>query len=164
MSASVSPIVSRLPTAVAAFWTGLERHAAAGPRRPRHAQRAETDAKAVDRGRASRLAVRISHLAALRWRQYIRQSHDHSSHIWCTVRKIQLKDAKAKLSTVVDEAVRGKPSVITRHGKREAVVLSYSDWERLSRVPSFGRLLMSAPLEVSDLPRRSKTPARFADL
>ena len=80
------------------------------------------------------------------------------------MRRIQLKDAKAKLSTVVDEAVRGKPSVITRHGKREAVVLSYSDWERLSQVPSFGRLLMSVPLEASDLPPRSKTPARLADL
>jgi antitoxin Phd len=79
------------------------------------------------------------------------------------MRKIQLKDAKAKLSTVVDDAVRGKPSVITRHGKREAVVLSYSDWERLSQVPSFGRLLMSAALEDSDLPRRSKTPLRTAD-
>jgi antitoxin Phd len=80
------------------------------------------------------------------------------------MRKIQLKDAKAKLSTVVDEAVRGKPSVITRHGKREAVVLSYADWERLSQVPSFGRLLMSAPLEDADLPRRSKAPLRQADL
>ena len=63
------------------------------------------------------------------------------------MRKIQLKDAKANLSAVVDQATRGKPSVITRHGKPEAVVLGFADWERLSRVPSFGRLLMSAPLE-----------------
>jgi hypothetical protein len=35
------------------------------------------------------------------------------------MRKIQLKDAEAKLSTVVDQATRGKPSVITRHGKTE---------------------------------------------
>ena len=80
------------------------------------------------------------------------------------MRKIQLKDAKAKLSTVVDEAVRGKPSVITRHGRREAVVLSYADWERLSQVPSFGRLLMSMPVDISDLPRRRKAPPRLADL
>ena len=33
------------------------------------------------------------------------------------MRKVQLKDAKANLSAVVDEATRGKPSVITRHGK-----------------------------------------------
>lgn len=79
-------------------------------------------------------------------------------------RVVRLKDAKAKLSTVVDEAVRGKPSVITRHGKREVVVLSYADWERLSRIPSFGRLLMSAPLQDADLPGRSKTPVRRVDL
>ena len=80
------------------------------------------------------------------------------------MRRIQLKDAKASLSAVVDQAVRGKPSVITRHGKPEAVVLGFADWERLSRVPSFGRLLMSAPLESGDLPERDKTPLRNAGL
>jgi prevent-host-death family protein len=79
------------------------------------------------------------------------------------MRKIQLKDAKAKLSTVIDDAVRGKPSVITRHGKREAVLLSYEEWERLSKVPSFGRLLMSAPLG-DDVPPRSRAPLRDAGL
>ncbi len=80
------------------------------------------------------------------------------------MRKVQLKDAKARLSAVVDEATRGKPSVITRHGKAEAVVLGYADWERLSRVPSFGRLLMSAPLERGDLPQRDRAPLRDAGL
>ncbi len=79
------------------------------------------------------------------------------------MRKIQLKDAKASLSEVVDEAMRGKPPVITRHGKAEAVVLGYADWERLSRVPSFGRLLMSAPRELEDLPPRERTPLRASD-
>ena len=65
---------------------------------------------------------------------------------------------------MVDQATRGKPSVITRHGKPEAVVLGFADWERLSRVPSFGRLLMSAPLESGDLPERSRVPLRDADL
>ena len=80
------------------------------------------------------------------------------------MRKIQLKDAKAKLSAVVDQAKRGKPAVITRHGKPEAVVLGFADWERLSNVPSFGRLLMSAPLEPGDIPPRDTTPMRDADL
>ena len=80
------------------------------------------------------------------------------------MRKIQLKDAKANLSTVVDQATRGKPSLITRHGKPEAVVLGFADWERLSRVPSFGRLLMSAPLESGDLPDRSRSPMRDSGL
>jgi antitoxin Phd len=80
------------------------------------------------------------------------------------MRKIQLKDAKANLSVVVDRATRGKPSVITRHGKPEAVVLGFADWERLSAVPSFGRLLMAAPLEPGDLPVRSRAPMRNAGL
>jgi antitoxin Phd len=80
------------------------------------------------------------------------------------MRKIQLKDAKAKLSAVVDQAIRGKPCVITRHGKPEAVVLGFADWERLSNVPSFGTLLMAAPLEPSDLPDRNSKPMRDSGL
>jgi prevent-host-death family protein len=53
-------------------------------------------------------------------------------------REIPLSDAEAVLSAVVDEAIRGRPSIITRHGKPEAVILSFEEWERLSRVPSFG--------------------------
>jgi prevent-host-death family protein len=80
------------------------------------------------------------------------------------MRKIQLKDAKANLSAVVDQATRGKPSVITRHGKPEAVVVGFADWERLSNVPSFGRLLMSAPLDPRDLPERNRVAIRDAGL
>lgn len=79
------------------------------------------------------------------------------------MREIQLKDAKATLSAVVDAAVDGSPSVITRHGRREAVVVGFEEWERLSCVPSFGRLLMSAPLEPGDMPARDATPARDID-
>jgi len=80
------------------------------------------------------------------------------------MREIQLRDAKASLSAVVDEAMRGKPAVITRHGKRQAVVVSYEEWERLSTVPSFGRLLMSAPLAADDLSSRSGSTMRTSDL
>jgi antitoxin Phd len=80
------------------------------------------------------------------------------------MRKIQLRDAKASLSAVVDEAMRGKPAVITRHGKPQAVVVSYEEWERLSTVPSFGRLLMAAPLRAGDLPGRNKSPLRKSGL
>jgi len=77
-----------------------------------------------------------------------------------TLKEIQLKDAKAGLSAVIDDALRGKPCVITRHGRREAVLIAYKEWEKLSEVPSFGRLLMSAPLEKGDLPKRNRKPAR----
>ena len=68
--------------------------------------------------------------------------------------RIQLRDAKATLSAVVDQALLGEPSVITRHGRPEAVVLSYKEWQRLSQVPSFGRLLMEAALDAEELPKR----------
>ncbi len=69
--------------------------------------------------------------------------------------EIQLRDAKATLSAVMDQARRGEPSIITRHGRPEAVILSFEDWQRLSQVPSFGRLLMAAQLDPEDLPERS---------
>ena len=80
------------------------------------------------------------------------------------MREIQLRDAKAGLSAVVDEAMQGKPSVITRHGKRQVVVVSYEEWERLSHVPSFGRLLTAAPLTADDLPGRNSSPLRKSEL
>ncbi|PJG55501.1 type II toxin-antitoxin system prevent-host-death family antitoxin [Bradyrhizobium forestalis] len=79
------------------------------------------------------------------------------------MREIQLRDAKANLSAVVDEAIDGKPAVITRHGKRQAVVLSYEEWRRLSQVPSFGRLLMAAPARAGDLPARNRSRLRKTD-
>jgi hypothetical protein len=36
------------------------------------------------------------------------------------MRKIELKEAKVQHSPVIGDAVRGKPSVMTRHGKRGA--------------------------------------------
>jgi antitoxin Phd len=80
------------------------------------------------------------------------------------MREIQLRDAKATLSAVVDEVMQGNPAIITRHGKRQVVVVSYQEWERLSHVPTFGRLLMAAPLTAEDLPNRDSSGLRTADL
>ncbi len=77
--------------------------------------------------------------------------------------EIQLREAKATLSAVIDSARRGEPSIITRHGKRAAVIISFEEWERLSRVPSFGRLLMAAPIEPGDLPERDLNALRQVD-
>jgi antitoxin Phd len=63
--------------------------------------------------------------------------------------------AEANLSAVVDEVMKGTPAVITRRGKKQAVVVSYQEWQRLSHVPSFGRLLIAAPLAADDLPKRN---------
>jgi antitoxin Phd len=73
------------------------------------------------------------------------------------MREIEFGNAEASLSALVDEAMQGKPAVITRHGKRQVVIVSYDEWERLSHVPTFGRLLMSAPLTAVDLPGRDSS-------
>ena len=70
------------------------------------------------------------------------------------MQEIQLRDAKATLSAVVDQARHGEPSIITRHGRPEAVIVSFEEWQRLSQVPSFGRLLMEAQLNSKDVPER----------
>jgi len=80
------------------------------------------------------------------------------------VRQLQLREAKAGLSAVVDQAMQGEPSVITRRGKPAAVVLSYDEWQRLSNIPSFGRLLMSLPLKDDTLLERDQTPLPEAEL
>ena len=70
------------------------------------------------------------------------------------MREIQLKDAKATLSAVIDDALGGNAAVITRHGERTAVIISYNEYQKLKQVPSFGWLLTNAPLEDNDLPVR----------
>jgi antitoxin Phd len=59
------------------------------------------------------------------------------------VREIQLRHAKAPLSAVVDDAARGEPSIITRHGRPQAVVLSrqHMAWIRVRCTP-YGRVLL----------------------
>jgi antitoxin Phd len=77
-----------------------------------------------------------------------------------TMKEIQLKDAKATLSAVVDRAVAGEPTVITRHGRKEAVLVSFEEWERVSKVPGFAELLLAFPGEPGDIPERSRKLAR----
>lgn len=43
----------------------------------------------------------------------------------------QLQEAKNKFSQVVDEALKGDPQVITRHGSSVAVVISYEEFLKL---------------------------------
>lgn len=76
------------------------------------------------------------------------------------MKELKFKHAKGRLSAVVDDAVQGKPSIIMRRGKPEAIVLGMKDWKCLSRVPSFAQLLMVAPIENGDLPRRSRSQMR----
>lgn len=80
------------------------------------------------------------------------------------MKEVQLREAKASLSALVDRAVAGEPALITRHGRKEAVVLSFAEYERLSRVPSFGELLAAFPAAQDDIPERDRAPLRAIDL
>ena len=70
---------------------------------------------------------------------------------------------RTQVFRVVDEAMQGRPAVITRHGKRQAVVVSHDEWERLSHVPTFGRLLMATPPAADDLPKPTALGKRSID-
>lgn len=76
------------------------------------------------------------------------------------MREVQLRDAKASLSALVEGAALGETAIITRHGRPRAVLLGVDEWQRLRNVPSFGRLLVSAPLGEADLPPRDASPPR----
>ena len=80
------------------------------------------------------------------------------------MRQVQLREAKAKLSALVDGAAQGESAIITRHGKPRAVIVGIDEWNRLRDVPSFGRLLLASELEDGDLPPRDAAPPRDAPL
>lgn len=62
------------------------------------------------------------------------------------MRELQLRDAKAAFSAVVEQAARGEETVVTRHGRPTAVVLGYETWQRLTGArPSFADLLLDFP-------------------
>ena len=76
------------------------------------------------------------------------------------MKEIQLREAKATLSAVVEAAQNGEPTTITKRGRPAAVVVSHAEWTKLkTRAPSFSDLLSAVPpVEPEDLPARR--PAR----
>jgi prevent-host-death family protein len=76
----------------------------------------------------------------------------------------QLQTAKQKLSEVVARSLDEGPQIITRHGEQVAVVLSMSDYRRLTADDGFKRLLRSGPsFDGLDLVRLD-SPPRALDL
>lgn len=80
------------------------------------------------------------------------------------MRTVQLREAKATLSALVEGAAMGETAVITRRGQPRAVLVGLDEWDRLRHVPSFGRLLAASALEDSDIPPRDMSPVRDAEL
>ncbi|MDO9711956.1 type II toxin-antitoxin system Phd/YefM family antitoxin [Paracraurococcus lichenis] len=79
------------------------------------------------------------------------------------MQEFQLRDAKARFSAVVDEAERGRGTVVTRHGEPVAVVLGYAEWQRLTHArPGFAEQLLAFP-DIGEI-ERDRSPARDAGL
>ena len=77
--------------------------------------------------------------------------------------KINLRDAKANLSAVVEAAERGEATTITKHGRPAAVVVPVDAARTLLKTPrpSFASLLMSIPSADFE---RIRSPFRDIDL
>ena len=80
------------------------------------------------------------------------------------MRTVQLREAKARLSALVEGAAKGETAIITRRGQPRAVLVGVDEWNRLLHVPSFGHLLAASGLEQGDLPPRDTSPVRDAAL
>lgn len=74
-------------------------------------------------------------------------------------------EAKARFSEVLDQA-RGAPQIITRNGKRTAVIVSTEEWERRNnRAGTLADFLTASPLRGSGLRvTRAKDRPRDIDL
>jgi antitoxin (DNA-binding transcriptional repressor) of toxin-antitoxin stability system len=73
--------------------------------------------------------------------------------------EIPLKDAEATLSALVDDVLRDETFAITRHGRKEAILISWA--ARLSKDSSFGACWRHRRF---DIPERDCTPGREIDL
>lgn len=63
------------------------------------------------------------------------------------MKKVHLRDAKARFSALVEAAERGETTIVTKHGRPAAAVVPVADAKRLypEQRPSFATLLTSIP-------------------
>ena len=80
------------------------------------------------------------------------------------MRTLQLREAKASLSAVVEAAEQGEATTITKYGRPAAVVVPVEEAKRLypTERPSFAALLMGIPHAVEI--ERDTSPLREAGL
>ena len=56
-------------------------------------------------------------------------------------------DIKARLSEAIEKAMSGKPQIITRNGKRAAVLVGFDEWEeKTRRKGTLAEFFMNSPL------------------
>lgn len=78
----------------------------------------------------------------------------------------QLQDAKSRFSELVERTLQNGVQIITRRGKKVAVMLSYEEYRRLTASQrNLAQFLLESPLRGTELPlERDKTLPREVDL
>ncbi|MER8826124.1 type II toxin-antitoxin system Phd/YefM family antitoxin [Mesorhizobium sp. M0938] len=80
------------------------------------------------------------------------------------MKTMQVREAKAGFSALVEAAESGEPTIITKHGKPAAAVVSVEDLQKLYPVArrNFGEFLLTYPggIELE----RNESPSRDIDL
>ena len=77
----------------------------------------------------------------------------------------QIQEAKNKLSEVIARALKYGPQLITKHGEKTVVVISYAEYESLRK--SQGKLsefFRTSPLAGVDLKRDKSLPRKGIEL
>ncbi len=71
----------------------------------------------------------------------------------------QLQDAKNKLSEVISRALTQGPQLITKHGEKTVVVVSYTEYEKLLKSQDkLSEFFRASPLAGIDLARDKSLP------
>ena len=80
------------------------------------------------------------------------------------MRSVQVRDAKAGLSALIDAAEQGEPTTITRHGVPAAAIVSIEDVRKLypEKKRTYEEFLLSFPGGIEF--ERDHTPLRDIDL
>ncbi len=77
------------------------------------------------------------------------------------MKPLQLQEAKQQFCAVAEKAAKGKPQVVTKHGKPYVVVVGVDEWEK-TRQPKRTLLetLRSCPVDIAgmDLMRSKELP------
>jgi antitoxin Phd len=76
------------------------------------------------------------------------------------MKTMQLREAKASLSAVVQAAQDGEPTILTKHGEPAAMVVPIAVARKLypEKKPNFAKWLLSIPHEIPY--ERDQTPVR----
>jgi prevent-host-death family protein len=78
--------------------------------------------------------------------------YDQNQSGWLAMASWKIAEAKARLSELIDKALREGAQEITRHGKRIVVVVAADEWDRKARrTESLVQFLDRSPLKDSGL-------------